>query len=383
MTADAVPGLLPAAGQTRRDRLAPLVRDALSLLEFAAANGRPIEASVRDPVVATADAVERGAPTLDEEKAFFAAYEALTVAIAPVTAETLVASRTVLPRLDQMLSRDGLVVGLKGLTLGRLINALSFIVVLVATCLALAYYSLGASTFELYRGFKAQYLKVGDELRQAELTRQLAFDALELGRSRQPPAAPESISELNRQWLQAGLAVDKLMAQRDELIQSGGDMPDRLWRWSQRPCGQPAVDWLLCTRVDLPKGSEQPDTGQLEPLLSMKVEAARVTVSRMNDILLPLLLGWLGAHAWVLRQLTSAIAARTLAKGSMLSTLVRLSLGALAGFSSSWLLTPEMVAGVQLKQVPAWALAFVAGYGIELVFAFMDRIIAAFTNKTG
>lgn len=66
----------------------------------------------------------------------------------------------------------------------------------------------------------------------------------------------------------------------------------------------------------------------------------------------------------------------------MLSTLVRLALGALAGFSSSWLLTPELVAGAQLKNVPAWALAFIAGYGIELVFAFMDRIIAAFTNKT-
>lgn len=382
MTAADATAALPAAGQTRRDRLAPLVRDALSLLEFAAANGRKIDAAVRDPLVATADAVEQGTPTLDEEKAFFAAYEALTVAIAPVTAETLVASRTVLPRLDQLFSKEGFFAGLRGLTLGRLVNALSFIAVLVATCLALAYYSLGASTFELYRGFKEQYLKVGDDLRQAELTRQLTFDALDLARNRNPPATPESIQELNRKWLEAGLAVERLKAQQADLIQSGGDMPDRLWRWSQRPCGQPAVDWLLCTQVDLPKEARQPAFGPPEPLLSMKVEAARVTISRMNDILLPLLLGWLGAHAYVLRHMTADIAARTLAKGSMLHTLVRLSLGALAGFSSSWLLTPEMVAGVQLKAVPAWALAFVAGYGIELVFAFMDRIITAFTSKS-
>jgi len=34
------------------------------------------------------------------------------------------------------------------------------------------------------------------------------------------------------------------------------------------------------------------------------------------------------------------------------------------------------------KALPVWALAFVAGYGIELVFAFMDRIIAAFTSPS-
>jgi len=308
------------AERQRCERLAPLVHDALALLEHAAANGRKVEAGVRNPLIATADAVARGAPTLAEEQAFFAAYEALTVATAPVTAETLAASRTVLPKLDQLFSRQGFVDGLKGLTLGRFVNALSFIVVLVGCCLALAYYSLGASTFE-------RQLRLQDQPAQA-----LAM-----------PAAD-------------------------------GGLPDRLWRWASLPCDQPLLAWLMCSGVDrVPAGQDPPD--------AMKIEAAGAMVARMNDVVLPLLLGWLGAHAWVLRQLTTAIATRTLARGSMLGTLVRLSLGALAGFASSWLLTPEMVAGVQLKDVPAWALAFVAGYGIELVFAFMDRLIAAFTNK--
>lgn len=314
------PAAAPAERQ-RCERLAPLVHDALALLEHAAGNGRKVDAAVRNPLIATADAVARGAPTLADEQAFFAAYEALTMATAPVTAETLAASRTVLPRLDQLFTREGFVDGLKGLTLGRFVNALSFIVVLVGCCLALAYYTLGATTFERYQRLQEQ-------------------------------AAP---------------AVGGQPA--------GAELPDRLWRWAMLPCDRPLLAWLMCTGVD------RPLQGQ-DPAVEVKLEAARTTVARMNDVVLPLLLGWLGAHAWVLRQLTSAIAARTLAKGSMLSTLVRLSLGALAGFASSWLLTPEMVAGVQLKNVPAWALAFVAGYGIELVFAFMDRIIAAFTNRS-
>ena len=317
----------PAAASAERqrcERLAPLVHDALALLEHAAANGRKVEPAVRNPMIATADAVARGAPTLADEQAFFAAYEALTMATAPVTAETLAASRTVLPRLDQLFKRDGFVDGLKGLkdlTLGRFVNALSFIVVLVGCCLALAYYTLGATTFERYQRLQEQAVQAG---------------------SGQP---------------------------------AGAELPDRLWRWAMLPCDRPLLAWLMCTGVDRVAPGQPPTT-------ELQLEAARTTVARMNDVVLPLLLGWLGAHAWVLRQLTSAIAARTLAKGSMLSTLVRLSLGALAGFASSWLLTPEMVAGVQLKNVPAWALAFVAGYGIELVFAFMDRIIAAFTNRS-
>ena len=34
-----------------------------------------------------------------------------------------------------------------------------------------------------------------------------------------------------------------------------------------------------------------------------------------------------------------------------------------------------------LSSAPAWVLAFVAGYSVELVFSFMDRIVTAFSTK--
>jgi hypothetical protein len=37
--------------------------------------------------------------------------------------------------------------------------------------------------------------------------------------------------------------------------------------------------------------------------------------------------------------------------------------------------------GEAFSNLPSWALAFVAGYAIELVFSAMDRIVAAFTSK--
>ena len=91
-----------------------------------------------------------------------------------------------------------------------------------------------------------------------------------------------------------------------------------------------------------------------------------------------MLLGWLGAHAFILRKMSSDISQSSLAKASALQHIIRIGLGALAGFASAWLLTPEVVGGAQLKSLPAWALAFIAGYGIELVFSFMDKIVNAF-----
>jgi hypothetical protein len=63
----------------------------------------------------------------------------------------------------------------------------------------------------------------------------------------------------------------------------------------------------------------------------------------------------------------------------LLHHLARLSLGALAGIAAGWLIAPEQHG--LLKAVPAWTLAFLAGYGSELVFALMDRIITSLTAK--
>ena len=152
-------------------------------------------------------------------------------------------------------------------------------------------------------------------------------------------------------------------------------IPSRLWKWSQLPCGAVLVDWALCSSVDkVPEGTE-PKTDLA------KVAAAQTTAKWMNEIVLPLLLGWVGAYAFVIRGMTAEISQRSFTKSSTLRHIARLSLGALAGIASGWLFTPEVVSA-QLKNVPAWVLAFVAGYGIELVFAFLDRVIGAFSTKT-
>jgi hypothetical protein len=309
-----------------------LVGDAQRLISYAAANGKPVADEVRTDLIQVADAVARGTPSADDEERFFAAYQALTVQLAPVTAETLTASQTRFPNLTTLLFNwPEFVREARGMTLGRFAHFLIFVLVLAIAGVGLAYQSIGES----------------DIARYDELDKQIA----------DPASRPEKLD---------ADAVAQLKAERAAL-------PAALHRWESRPCGVWWAQWM-CVFMD------SSVTAKADPAAGLEmVFAARSALRRMNQIVLPLLLGLLGAYSYVLRSMSREIQALTFAPHSSLQHLVRLSLGALAGIVSGWLLRPEQIG--LLASVPAWTLAFVAGYGTELVFAFMDRLIAAFTSK--
>lgn len=366
------------ASGSRRDRLRALVADAQRLLEFAAANAKKVDDDIRNPLIAAADSVAKGAPTVTDEQSFLKAYEALTTKTAPVTADTLEASKTKLPEFAAFFSRHSFENALRGLTLGRFVNALVFVFILLITCVSLGYYSLGSTGLSRYRELHTSLEKLESELPQKKDLVALRDSAVkkEQANSKVDPAALDTANR-NLRETQHLVYLDELSISQ---FRSEHDaIPERLWKWSQQPCSTGAsyvFAWTLCSAVDKIPDGEKPSSD------TAKLEAAKTVAARMSDIYLPLLLGWLGAYAFILRNMTKEISENSFAKSSALRHIVRLGLGALAGFASTWLLTPETVGGVQLKNVPAWALAFIAGYGIELVFSFMDRIIGAFTTKT-
>ncbi|MFB6418597.1 hypothetical protein [Bradyrhizobium tunisiense] len=101
-----------------------------------------------------------------------------------------------------------------------------------------------------------------------------------------------------------------------------------------------------------------------------------LATSFAGSFLLPLLYGMLGAIAFVLRRLsdeTLSGEARTLKRRYSL----RVPIGALSGLAAGWLLQPA--SGSVTASLSPFALAFVAGYSADLVFAAMDRIVAAFS----
>ena len=93
---------------------------------------------------------------------------------------------------------------------------------------------------------------------------------------------------------------------------------------------------------------------------------------------LPALYGLLGACAFVLRQLSADIAELRFANDLRVRYTLRLNIGLLAGLAVGWFISPDQNASVVANLSPL-ALAFVAGYGSELLFAVLDRIVNAFS----
>lgn len=104
---------------------------------------------------------------------------------------------------------------------------------------------------------------------------------------------------------------------------------------------------------------------------------ADLILETMQKYVFPVLLGLLGALTYILRTLIVEIRGYShMANFSSLS-LVRISLGMMAGLLGGMLL-PQ--GDNVLKSLPPLGLSFLFGYAVEVVFAFLDRIVKAFVE---
>jgi hypothetical protein len=117
-------------------------------------------------------------------------------------------------------------------------------------------------------------------------------------------------------------------------------------------------------------------------------EVAFATLKMILDFLaaylLPALYGLLGACAFVLRQLSADLSrdfsTLRFAHDSRVRYSLRLNIGVLAGLAVGWFIDPTQEGSVVANLSPL-ALAFVAGYGSDLLFAVLDRIVNAFSTQ--
>jgi hypothetical protein len=120
--------------------------------------------------------------------------------------------------------------------------------------------------------------------------------------------------------------------------------------------------------------------------------STRAVAGQMIDVmqkwLLPLLYGALGAMVFVVRTLSMQARDRLFRKEAQVSLVLRVFLGSISGLAIGWFWThdssPATANGevMSLSTLSPFALAFIAGYGVELFFALLDKIIATFTNKS-
>ncbi|HEY0832604.1 MAG TPA: hypothetical protein VGE72_01740 [Azospirillum sp.] len=102
----------------------------------------------------------------------------------------------------------------------------------------------------------------------------------------------------------------------------------------------------------------------------------------MELFILPALYGALGACAFVLRKFSYDLRDGTLTSDSGIRYGLRISIGILSGLIIHWFIRPAEggeVASVStaVQHLSRYALSFVAGYGSEIVFNILDRLVTA------
>lgn len=141
------------------------------------------------------------------------------------------------------------------------------------------------------------------------------------------------------------------------------------------------LDWSL-EMMEANSGDEIVKTADtVEGDNAVFLTTGRLKLEILSTYLLPLFYGLLGACAYVLRSVTTEVKAEIFSRTSDVSYRLRLMLGLVAGLSIGWFLHPtDKYAGL-LASLSPLALAFIAGYSVELLFAVLDRIVGAFSSK--
>lgn len=120
-----------------------------------------------------------------------------------------------------------------------------------------------------------------------------------------------------------------------------------------------------------------PSLGRFQ--LDVVMKDVQFVLEVMQFYILPLLYGLLGASAFVLRNLNTAIKDLTYVVESNISYRLRIQLGGVSGLAISWFPTSDSFAS--LGSLTPMALAFVMGYNVEILFSAMDRFISKFSTQ--
>ncbi|CAK8713610.1 hypothetical protein GCAAIG_02940 [Candidatus Electronema halotolerans] len=115
-------------------------------------------------------------------------------------------------------------------------------------------------------------------------------------------------------------------------------------------------------------------------------QAAQLILQPIQQYILPLLYGWIGALAYVLRSINREIAQITYTHQSKEHYRLRAQLGTLSGLAVGWFFSVDSEQYGQISfsfgSLSPLALSFLAGYSVELLFSAMDKIVETFSDSS-
>lgn len=142
---------------------------------------------------------------------------------------------------------------------------------------------------------------------------------------------------------------------------------------------------LISSSERLPILSKQSEVRRLEQEVAARdadkfrsiVVEVRIIVANIGTYLIAMVMGLLGSLTFILRALSQQLREHTYVPVSASISIVRICLGAIAGVFGT-LLVPG--GENTLKSLPPLFIPFVFGYGIEILFSLLDKMVRSFTQ---
>jgi hypothetical protein len=303
------------------------VRDADILIDYVSTHRTTLDSGAVEDVLKLKSELQRGEPTVGVEIAFWLAINALSNAALPATPRTIRLSNT-----SSENSTTFVRVFSKAVSRHRLATFIFFILALIFN----SYLFIASRTL-------ADIADINTKIDEGTATQR----ALDTTISALTPI-PNHNAEQSKQLADAKAEKTKVAQQLAKLEQRA----------------QSSV-YIL---------------NKLVPQLSNSPKTAEITLNYITNIIsltiLPILMGGLGACVFVVRKISDLVKLSAYEPETSIGFRLRIYLGCIAGL---------IVAQFGIftdKTLPPLAFAFLAGYGIDMFFSALDRLVGAFGAST-
>lgn len=353
--------------QDQRDRIKEAIQNSVTMLHHAALRGVELKADDIEHVVAAGRAVQQNNLTEEQERAFWVSAAAISKSIAPVTLESLEAS---IPKQ----------VGKKLVSAGAHAAAryrVRTIITLLALLIFQIYWLIGATVVTDVKDGRERLQKIESE--NMPLKR-----SLEALKAQDKPEDQAQILKIQSQLdeLESKLWVDKISVSTNFSVLKNWNVAKTLLLWQKTV---PPPNTAQGSKSDIPDSSVKASDYFLWVFTTDNVvefQTAQIVLTALLKYILPILYGALGASAFIVRTLANEIRDVTYSPESNVRYQLRFYLGAVAGFSIAWFTSESRsteTVGI-LQSLSPLALAFLAGYSVDLLFSLLDRIVVAFSG---
>lgn len=366
-------------------RLAQSIKDAYTLLDFSCRRGASLDGTLSTTLVDSYNKLQNSAPiTMAEEVAFWAAFSKITEQVKPVTVESILFTNPA----PEASKKAGLWEKIFKHTSPAERTLRHYLIYAIATLSVLLVlqveWAIGSFIYNDAYKVHSNLLSTQDDL----------ISAIALSKSvKGTPAATNADDALKK--------AQNLL----EMDQSWSDVSYvRLWWWNRDIVSYvPPRDLILHEYENNKNSSPSLADGLIQGTSGMKLNGqgmqrleytrAELTLQVLSNYLLVTLFALLGAQTQALRTLSHLIQNVSLTANDLYRVRTRVILGVISGVCMAWLyiISTEM-SGSAGKHSPLdainflgafapWAIAFIAGYSVEIFFALLERVISIITDK--